>query len=149
MNWAGASGRKLYWGATTGYNSTGTRVGLGLSKDIANNHYFYDPENPNDPRTNINAKYPRLTLGESGSQNVVSSTHFLYSGDYLKLKNLTIGYTLPKHVTNKIFAQSIRFYLSGENLFSIDDFPGQDPELGSNPTYTSVRSFAFGTNITF
>lgn len=149
MNWAGAAGRKLYWGATTGYNSTGTRVGLGLSKDIANNHYFYDPENPNDPRTNINAKYPRLTLGESGSQNVVSSTHFLYSGDYLKLKNLTIGYTLPKHVTNKIFAQSIRFYLSGENLFSIDDFPGQDPELGSNPTYTSVRSFAFGTNITF
>lgn len=67
----------------------------------------------------------------------------------MKLKNLTIGYTLPKHITNKLLAQSVRFYLSGENLFSIDSYPGQDPELGANPTYTSVRSFAFGTNITF
>ena len=52
-------------------------------------------------------------------------------------------------ITNKLLAQSVRFYLSGENLFSIDSYPGQDPELGANPTYTSVRSFAFGTNITF
>lgn len=149
MAWAGAAGRMLYWSATSGYNSTSTRVGLGLSKEIAYNHYFYDPENPNDPRTNQNAKYPRLTLGESGSQNVETSTHFLYNANYLKLKNFTIGYTLPERIAKKIFTQNIRFYLSGENLLSFDSYPGQDPEIGADPTYTSVRSFAFGTNITF
>ena len=149
MSWAGAAGRKLYWGATSGYNGTGTRVGIGLSKEVANNHYFYDPENPTDARTNIHAKYPRLTLGESGSQNVASSTNFLYNGNYMKLKNLTIGYTLPARIAKKMFTQNVRFYVSGENLLSIDKFPGQDPEIGSTPKYTSVRSFAFGTNITF
>ncbi|MDE6181143.1 MAG: hypothetical protein K2G02_08545 [Phocaeicola sp.] len=149
MNWAGTAGRKLYWGYTTGYNSSGTRVGVGLPKMIAEDHYYYDPENPSDPRTNINGKYCRLTNGESGHQDQATSTRFLYSGDYLKLKNITIGYTLPKNVTNKLFTQSIRVYLSGENLLSIDNFPGQDPEIGSTPEYTSVRSFAFGANITF
>lgn len=149
MAWAGAAGRKLYWSATSGYNSTSTRVGLGLSKEIAYNHYFYDPENPDNPKTNLNAKYPRLTLGESGSQNVETSTHFLYNANYLKLKNLTLGYTLPERWSKRLFTQNVRFYLSGENLFSFDSFPGQDPELGADPTYTSVRSFAFGANITF
>lgn len=149
MNWAGAAGRKLYWGYTTGYNSSGTRVGVGLSKMITDDHYFYDPENPNDPRTNIYAKYCRLTSGESGHQDQVTSTRYLYNGNYLKLKNLTFGYTLPKSVCNRLYTQNIRVYLSGENLFSFDSFPGQDPEIGSSPAYTSVRSFAVGANITF
>ena len=149
MNWAGAAGRKLYWGYTTGYNCSGVRVGVGLSKMIANNHYFYDPENPDDPRTNTTAKYCRLTAGEDGAQDQVTSSRFLYNGNYLKLKNLTLGYTLPKAITNKIFAQSVRFYVSAENLFSIDSFPGQDPEIGASPSYTSTRTFAFGANISF
>lgn len=149
MNWAGAAGRKLYWGATTGYNSTGTRVGDGLSRMVVDDHYFYDPDFPDDPRTNINAKNGRLTIGESGYQTHQTSTHYLYNGSYLKLKNLTFGYTLPRNITEKVFAQTVRFYFSGENLLSIQDFPGQDPELGSTPAYTSTRSFAFGANITF
>lgn len=149
MNWAGAAGFKLYWGPATGYNTSTTRVGVGLGTDVAKDHYFYDPENLNDPRTNINAKYGRLTNGESGWQNVETSSAFLFNGNYLKLKNLTVGYTLPKLITSKLTAQSIRFYLSGENLFNITSFPGQDPELGATPQYTSVRQFAFGTNITF
>jgi TonB-linked SusC/RagA family outer membrane protein len=149
MNWAGAAGFKLYWAPTTGYNSTGTRVGVGLGKDIANNHYFFDPENPSDSRTNIGAKYPRLTAGESGSQNTEASTLFLYNANYLKLKNLTIGYTLPKHISKRILAENLRVYMSGENLWNITSFPGQDPELGSTPQYTSVKQFAFGVNVTF
>ena len=60
MNWAGQAGFKLYWGSATGYNSPTTRIGVALGTDIAYDHYFYDPENPSDPRTNINAKYGRL-----------------------------------------------------------------------------------------
>lgn len=149
MNWAGAAGFKLYWGPTTGYNSTGTRVGVGLGTDIATNHYFYDPENPSNSRTNIGAKYPRLTAGESGSQNQESSTLFLFDANYLKLKNLTFGYTLPKRMANTLFTESVRLYFSGENLWSITSFPGQDPELGNTPKYTSLKQFAFGINVTF
>jgi TonB-linked SusC/RagA family outer membrane protein len=147
MNWAGATGFDLYWGAATGYNSTVVGVGMGLGTEMANNHYFYNPENPADPRTNINGEYPRLTAG--GSQNTTASTNFLHNGNYLKLKNLTFGYTLPKHVTDKLLTNSIRFYVSGENLWNINSFPGQDPELGATPEYTSVRQFAFGVNLSF
>lgn len=49
--------------------------------------------------------------------------------NWLKLKTLTIGYSLPKHVTNKIRINQLRFFVSGENLFTWTDFSGMDPEL--------------------
>ncbi len=149
MNWAGAAGFKLYWGSATGYNSPTTRVGVALGTDIAYNHYFFDPENPSDSRTNINAKYGRLVNGESGFQNVESSSLYLFNANYLKLKNLTLGYTLPAPVSKKIFMDNLRVYVSIENVFNITKYPGQDPELGATPTYTSLRQFAFGANISF
>lgn len=148
INLAGAAGFKLYWDASTGYNSTGTRVGYALPKGIAKNHYYYDPENPNDPRTNINAKNPRLTAGESGSQNTEGSSRFLFSGNYLKIKNITVGYSLPKKWIRKASLEQVRFYISGENLHNFTNFPGQDPELGAYPGYTSVKQVAFGLNLT-
>lgn len=149
MNWAGAAGFKLYWGASTGYNSPTTRVGVALGTDIANNHYFYNPENPSDPRTNQAAKYGRLVNGESGYQNVETSSLYLYNGNYLKLKNLTFGYTVPAHISKKFFTDNLRAYVSIENVFNITKYPGQDPELGAYPEYTSLRQFAFGVNISF
>ena len=149
MNWAGAAGFKLYWGASTGYNSPTTRVGVALGTDIANNHYFYNPENPSDPRTNQVAKYGRLVNGESGYQNVETSSLYLFNGNYLKLKNLTFGYTVPAHISKKFFTDNLRAYVSIENVFNITKYPGQDPELGAYPEYTSLRQFAFGVNISF
>lgn len=149
MNWAGAAGFKLYWASATGYNSPTTRLGVALGEDIAYNHYFYDPENPTDPRTNTNAKYGRLVNGESGFQNTETSTLYLYNANYLKLKNLTIGYTLPKVISQKAYMENLRLYVSIENVFNITKFPGQDPELGATPDYTSVRQFAFGVNVSF
>lgn len=149
MNWAGAAGFKLYWDPATGYNSPSTRVGVALGSDIAYNHYFYDPENPADPRTNIHGKYGRLVNGESGFQNLSASSLYLFKGDYLKLKNLTVGYTLPSNISQRIALANLRVYLSVENVFSITSYPGQDPELGAYPKYTSLRQFAFGANISF
>jgi TonB-linked SusC/RagA family outer membrane protein len=149
MNWAGAAKFKRYWGATTGYNSPTVRVGVSIPTEIAYNHYFYDPENPNHPNTDINAKYGRLVAAESGYQNTETSTLYLYNGDYLKLKNLTFGYTLPTFIANKLFTQNVRIYLSGENLLNFNSFPGQDPELSNAATYTTIRQYAFGLNITF
>ncbi|MDR0700421.1 MAG: TonB-dependent receptor [Tannerella sp.] len=149
MNWAGAAKFKRYWGPTTGYNSPSVRVGLSIPTEIAYNHYFYDPENPNHANTDINAKYGRLVAAESGYQNTETSTLYLYDGDYLKLKNLTFGYTLPQFIAKKMFTQNVRIYLSGENLLNFNSFPGQDPELSNAATYTTIRQYAFGLNITF
>jgi TonB-linked SusC/RagA family outer membrane protein len=149
MNWAGAAGFKRYWGATTGYNSPTVRVGVSIPAEIAYDHYFYDPENTADPRTNINAKYGRLVAAENGYQNTETSMLYLYNGDYLKLKNLTFGYTLPKRIANRLYTQNVRVYLSGENLLNFNSFPGQDPELDNSATYTTIKQYAFGLNITF
>lgn len=148
MNFAGAAGFKLLWTPERGYNSTMLEYGTAISERIAKDHYFYNPENPMDSRTNLDAKYPRL------SQNNTSSTRFasdiyLHKGDYLKLKNLTVGYTLPTLISQKIYAEKIRLYFSGENLFSIDSYPGVDPEQGASPKYQPIKQFAFGVNVTF
>lgn len=149
MNWAGAAGFNLYWAPQTGYNSPTVYQGRAIPTDIANNHYFYNPENPSDPRTNIYAKYGRLVNVQSGMQNTEASTLYLFNGNYLKLKNITLGYTLPKELTNKAYIENLRFYISCENVLNITKFPGQDPELGASPGYTSLRQFAFGINLSF
>ena len=73
---------------------TQTTNGHGISERVADNHYFFDPENPADARTNLKGAYPRLTFGTPGD-NRQASEFYEYKGDYLKLKNVQIGYTLP------------------------------------------------------
>lgn len=75
-----------------------------MGKDVAYDHYFYDPENPNDPRTNLTSANPRLTM-DKAAQVSVSGQHILHNGNYLKLKNLTVGYTLPKDWVQKVCMQ--------------------------------------------
>ena len=146
MLWAGNGGFKLYWEEDP-YNSVAIRNGFATSERVANDHYFYDPENPTDSRTNLNGYIPRLV--ENSKQSRQTSNYYLYNGTYMKLKNLTIGYTLPVTLTEKISAERVRVYLSGENLFTITSFPGQDPEMGATTNYPSLRQFAAGISVTF
>ena len=148
MSFAGAAGFWLYWNETGAIN-TGTRLGYNIMSSIAKDHYFYDPENPLDPRTNISSKTARLTANEGNNQQGEKSTLHLYKGDYLKLKNLTIGYTLPEKYANKVFMKGLRVYVSGENLFSITSYPGQDPEMGAGLGYVTMRQISLGANLTF
>ena len=145
MLWAGCAGFDLYWNHAQ-YNGTETKNGYGISERVANNHYFYNPENPDDARTNINALYPSLTDNTQRANNA-SSTFWLYKGDYIKLKNVQVGYTLPTNLTKKFFVEKLRLYVSGENLWTITDFPGLDPELGTSVTYPLTRQFAFGVQL--
>lgn len=98
----------------------------------------------------------QYTLSSSQPQTFVS--YYLEDGDFLKLTNLTIGYTFPIKKDNK-YIKGVRAYLSGDNLFCITGYSGLDPEL-SNPyptyagidyrdKYPSIRSFTFGLNLTF
>nr|WP_239060683.1 TonB-dependent receptor [Bacteroides sp. 519] len=147
MNWSGAAGFKINW-YQAGENSSMTWFGYGIGKDIAYDHYFYDPKNPTDPRTNTTSKFPRLTM-DKGGQVSVQGQHILHTGDYIKLKNLTIGYTIPRKWTQKAFMQNVRVYASGENLLTITKFKGIDPEMMSGVGYAPMRQYAFGVNITF
>ena len=149
MNWTGATGFKTYW-REIGQNASATVFGLQLPKDVAYNHYFYDPDNPNDPRTNLGSSTPRLSLNNGRSQSdAYSSNLYLYDCKFMKLRNLTFGYSLPAKIVNKIYAQNIRVYFSGENLLTITPFKGMDPEMRSGEGYAIMRQLAFGINVTF
>ena len=73
MNWQGAAGFSIYW-YSVGQNSTSTILGYGLSKELQNDHYFYNPENPNDSRTNLHSKNSRLTLNQKPIRQQKRST---------------------------------------------------------------------------
>lgn len=98
----------------------------------------------------------QYTLSSSQPQTFVS--YYLEDGDFLKLTNLTIGYTFPIKKNNK-YIKGVRAYLSSDNLFCITGYSGLDPELSNwYPTsagidardkYPSIRSFTFGLNLTF
>lgn len=146
MIWTGAFGFYLNW--NNAYNRATINHGQAALKHVADNHYFYDPEKPEDPRTNIYGKYPRLTFG-TGYNNTTNSDWYEYRGDYVKLKNIQIGYTLPKNVVNKILLSKLRAYVSMDNILTITKYPGMDPELGVDMKYPLMKQIAFGIQASF
>ncbi len=148
MNWAGAAGFKIEYYKQT-QNGVNVTHGYGLGYDVAYDHYFYDPENPDDPRTNITSKNPRLVGYMASGQDGAASSWHLKNGNYMKLKNLTIGYTFPKEWVKKAFIQNARVYVSGENLLTITKFEGSDPERMSGDGYLPIRQYTVGVNVTF
>lgn len=147
MQWAGAFGHYIFWN-TDYYNSTLVSHGYGISQRIADDHYFFNPEKPEDVRTNVYGKYPRLTYGTTYNNRIVSDW-YEYKGDYLKLKNIQLGYTLPQSITKKIFVSRLRAFVSMDNILTITKYPGLDPEIGSSIGYPLMRQISFGGQITF
>lgn len=92
------------------------------------------------------AKYPMYA---GRSQNQKEQTGYLFNGAYLRLKTLSLGYTVPQNVTNKLYMQNLRMSVSGYNLFEITDIPKVlDPDLISS-SYPMMRSVAFNIQIGF
>ena len=151
MQLVGAGGAAMYW-RYSGFNSYGTRNEHTLPKAIAYDHYYYDPENPDDPRTNLTSKHGRLTNNFGSEQNGgnVWSDHWLYSTDYLKIKSVTLGYTFPERWMKAIKVRSARIFLSGDNLHTFTNYPGVDPEFSDKYNYySSLRQYTVGVNISF
>jgi TonB-linked SusC/RagA family outer membrane protein len=65
------------------------------------------------------------------SQNFFNSSRFVYDGSFIKLKNVSLNYTVPKKVINRIFVDNLEIYVSGQNLLTFTRFPGYDPEVNS------------------
>ena len=97
---------------------------------------------------NVDASYPRLTYGNNENNNRASS-YWLRDGRYLRLKNVDIGYTLPKTWTGKAHINDVRFFLQGTNLFTISKFDIWDPEMGSSngQNYPITKAVTLGVQI--
>lgn len=80
------------------------------------------------PDQNLAAKYPRFTETNKGFNRVLSD-FWLFNGGYFRLKNITLGYTIPQKITKKIMSNNIRFYVNASDVFTINKYPkGWDPE---------------------
>jgi TonB-linked SusC/RagA family outer membrane protein len=101
---------------------------------------------------------PRMTT-QRDNLNHRTSDLFLERGDFFRLKNLVVGYTLPEMLTSKIGVTRARFYATGQNVFILTGYSGMDPELGYTDgnlqlnadfaQYPQARSWTIGTTITF
>ena len=112
---------------------------------------------------NKNTNIPKVGMDNIGYYFV--SDALLFKGDYFKFKMLQIGYTLPNDLTKKISVEKLRIYASCENLFTITQYPGFDPEIMDfrdldgrdtgmnlgidNGRYPNNRNYILGVNLTF
>lgn len=109
--------------------------------------------------TNTDTNVPKAGIREKRI-----TSRFVYDGSYIRLKNLSLGYTLPKTWINKIGVDKVRIFVSAQNILTFTDYPGVDPEVNyrnnssarSNTnlgldygSYPNVKSFTTGINIKF
>jgi hypothetical protein len=102
-------------------------------------------------------KIPRFTWADDNN-NWLSSDLYVKDGSYLRLKNIQLGYTLPKVLTRKVLVDGVRFYVAAENLLTFTKYEGFDPEVGDSGgksigidrgCYPQARTYTFGLNINF
>ncbi|WP_230324398.1 SusC/RagA family TonB-linked outer membrane protein [Bacteroides nordii] len=95
---------------------------------------------------------PRAIYADPNN-NSRASTRWLENGSYAKLKNLTFGYTLPENWTNRAKVKALRLYVSFDNLCTITNYSGLDPEVGLSGldygVYPSARTYMFGVSVKF
>lgn len=122
-----------------------------VSYDYYVNHWT--PSNPSNT-------YSRATYNDDAIGSNVPSSAWIENGSFLKLKNLTIGYTFPGDIIKGARITKFRLYFSTQNLFTITNYSGLDPEIGiqggnatqngiDNGTYPSSRFYTVGLNLTF
>ncbi len=98
------------------------------------------------PETAATATYPRLTVSDDPN-NYQSSTFWLKNGDFLKLRNIEVGYTFTNCIKTQYIKADLRLYVNATNLFSIDNVKYSDPEILSG--YPAIRTYSFGLKLNF
>lgn len=93
---------------------------------------------------------PRAVFNDP-NKNTRPSDRFVEDGSYLRIKNITLGYTMPTQIMQKIKLSSARVYISGQNIFTLTNYSGFDPEVGvngiDNNVYPVTRTFTVGINL--
>ncbi|MGL5893234.1 MAG: SusC/RagA family TonB-linked outer membrane protein, partial [Bacteroidales bacterium] len=143
-------------------------IGSGWGNKLYNgNKYFYEGMNSSSnflksslsawTPENKSSSVPRAIYNDPNG-NMKESDRFLESGNFVRLRQLQLGYSLPKSLLLQIHIERLRFYVSGENLLTITGYDGIDPEFSrANVLNTGVdkliypfsRSFTIGAQLTF
>jgi TonB-linked SusC/RagA family outer membrane protein len=104
------------------------------------------------PETAETATYPRLTAGGNtynSNPNFWSTSFWVKSGDYFRIRNVSLGYTLPANFTRGFFDSSVRLFANGSNLFTSSSYDLVDPEISNFSSYPILRTISGGFNIKF
>jgi TonB-linked SusC/RagA family outer membrane protein len=104
---------------------------------------------------NSNSDIPRITADDANGNYGTTSDWYIENGSYLRIKNVTLGYTLPAALTKRAGLNTLRIYLTANNLYTFTNYKGFDPEVGMDEfgidkgRYPQARSFLFGLNVNF
>lgn len=138
----GVSHTSFFIGGDAMYGFSSGNLGrAAINEDVYKHRWTAENPNPN-------ARYPRMSADNSPNNNR-NSTWRMRDGSFLRLKNMEIGYSMPKRILDKTFITSLRFYVSGQNLLTFSKFKLWDPELYSSngAKYPISRVFTVGVNI--
>ncbi|MCH4895834.1 SusC/RagA family TonB-linked outer membrane protein [Marinilabiliaceae bacterium JC040] len=143
FQWIGAWGSKIYDGRYATFMHDGSDKVSNLSVDAL------DAWTPDNKDTDV----PKFIFANNNASSNIS-TRWLVDGDFVKLKNITLGYTLSRNICKSMKLNSLRVYATVDNLYTISDYKSGDPEISLSgisagytmPTSTTVR---FGININF
>lgn len=138
MLWQGSTGRRDFW--INKYNSTIFPV----------QSYTPTVDHLTKPWSweNRDGEWPRLG---GNATNPTENDFYLRRMDYFRLKNIQIGYTIPRKITSKIKVQALRVYFSADNLVTLTSYEGLDPEKPANSgdLYPTTRTYTAGINFSF
>jgi len=150
----GSFGNKIFNFAESSLESFQNRSFVGV-ENVSETYVAnaWTPENHSN-------RYARITSNDDAIGSNVASSVYVENGTYVKLKSLTVGYTLPNRLTEWAGLARLRIYASSQNLLTITGYKGLDPEIGfqggnatqngiDNGTYPSSRYFTIGLNVAF
>ena len=109
-------------------------------------------------KDNTNTYVPVAKVTNADGGNSLPSTFYVEKGDYFRLKNVQLGYTLPENISRKMYMERLRVYATVSNVFTLTKYSGFDPEVSSNTlfsrgvdqnSYPNTRNFTVGFNINF
>ncbi len=129
------------------------------TSEIFNASYFLNNGLTDRPRLGLwDPAKPTSYIRDPSNNYRFYSTYFVEDGSYLKIKNISLGYTIPKFLLEKINISKLRIYVSGQNLFTFTKFTGLDPEFGNDvknhglygiSMYPQTKLFSFGVEASF
>ena len=164
--YAGSYQPKLYYGINLGLTFKGFDLAADVYGNAGNKVYNGKKAFRYENTDNIEASYatarwtptnPSSTDPRLLTSATPASTYFVESGSFVRLNNLTLGYTLPATLREKIRMRQARIYVTSQNLFTAKKFSGFSPELPGGPldsgielnSYPTTRTFAVGVNVGF
>jgi TonB-linked SusC/RagA family outer membrane protein len=139
----GGFGHKIYDGRYKTFMHDGSDKASNISTDALD---FWSPANTSSSNP--------VNVFENGSSSDISSTRWLVDGGFVKLKNITLGYTLPQNLIRKLYVSNLRVFGTVDNLLTISDFKSGDPEIslsgvGSSYRFDNATTVRFGITVKF